>query len=463
MSALPSVGRARARRPEDVRRRAGAVRRAAVGLVPFAALVVAAAPASAHGAPVGAPPPAAPEPVSVPDPLPLAWCLARAEKHNPSLAAARADADAARERVVVAGALDDPRLRYEASNLPAGDLDFRSTPLSGHQIGLAQHFPFPGVLGSAEDAARSGARASEWQLADRRHRVASAVQNAWAELRFAQRAREITADNVGLLRRLTRTAEARYRVGEGLQQDVLRAQVELTSLLDEQLKREAALRRAEARLAALLDLPASTALPAAADAAPPPVPELPALLEALPDTSPLLRAWAAHVEEREHGERAARLRGYPDFDLSLGYRVRRDVPGDPVDGDDFLTAGITIRLPVNRGRWRAEAAEQSALARRAGAHRRAAHLGLEEAIRSAHADLARADAEVALLDRGLLPQARQSLEASRSGYEVGRVDFLDVLDSQVRLFEAELRRARALADRRAAFAALEASVGEELP
>ncbi|UCE86918.1 MAG: TolC family protein, partial [Deltaproteobacteria bacterium] len=70
--------------------------------------------------------------------------------------------------------------------------------------------------------------------------------------------------------------------------------------------------------------------------------------------------------------------------------------------------------------------------------------------------------EVRLLETGLVPQARQSLESSRSGYEVDKVDFLSLIDSQVDLLAAELSLVRAVADRRAAFAALEAALGESL-
>ena len=67
-----------------------------------------------------------------------------------------------------------------------------------------------------------------------------AVEIAWSELGFAQQALEINNRNTALLRQLSATAESRYRVGVGLQQDVLRAQVELTALLQEQLQREQA-------------------------------------------------------------------------------------------------------------------------------------------------------------------------------------------------------------------------------
>ena len=78
---------------------------------------------------------------SLPAPLPLDWCLERARDANPTLAAKSAAAEAAHQRVPPAGALEDPRFGYEASNIPTGDFDFGSTPLSGHQLGLRPRFP----------------------------------------------------------------------------------------------------------------------------------------------------------------------------------------------------------------------------------------------------------------------------------------------------------------------------------
>jgi outer membrane protein TolC len=398
-----------------------------------------------------------------PAPLPLSWCLERAASHSPTIALEQAQRDAAHERVLPAGALEDPRLRYEASNVPTGDLDFGSTPLSGHQFGLSQRLPFPGVLSNREAAAKAAAAAAGFGVTNRERSVAAAVEKAWAELGYAQRALGITEQNIALLRQLVRIAEAKYRVGTGLQQDVLRAQVELTALLSEELGRRAAIERASARLAALLDLPGDTRFPESApladDAS---VPALEGLAASLESRNAQLLALKAAVEEATRRVRVAELEGYPDFDLGFGYRVRQDVIGDPVEGDDFLGASVTLRLPVNRAKWRARVAEQRAQLRRQEAAYRAARASLRGALREAHAELQRADSESALLRTGLVPQALQSLDSSRSGYEVGRIDFLSLLDSQVRSLNAELRLVRAEADRRQAYAALEAALGEAL-
>ena len=131
-------------------------------------------------------------------------------------------------------------------------------------------------------------------------------------------------------------------------------------------------------------------------------------------------------------------------------------------GDDFLSAGVTLRLPVDRGKWRAEVSERAALVRGAKAKWRAARAALRAAARSAYAELERADAEVRLFESGLVPQARLSLDPSRSGYQVDKVDFLSLVDSQMRLLDAELQLVRAVADRRSAYAMLEGAVGTTL-
>lgn len=401
--------------------------------------------------------------VSIPEPLSLSWCLERAREANPSLARANAMASAAAHRIRPAGSLDDPRFSYDASNIPTGDFDFDSTPLSGHQLGLRQKLPVPGLLGKRQNAAKNGAEAVQLLAEDQQILIDAAVESAWAELAFAQRAIEITNRNIALLRQLASTAESRYRVGSGLQQDVLRAQVELTALLRERLGRDEAITIAEATLIALLDLPGESRLPMTdALQSSRDLPGLPPLLERLGTNHARLRSSKKRVEEARLRIRVAELEGFPDFDIGVGYRVRTNVAGDAVNGDDFISAGVTIRLPVDRSKWRSRVAERRAMLRGAKADVRDVRAKLVAQTRTAHAALVRARAEESLLATGLVPQARQSLAASRSAYEVGRIEFLSLLDSQVRLLGAELRLVRARADIRLAYAALEIASGEKL-
>ncbi len=134
-----------------------------------------------------------------PDPLPLAWCLDRATLASPDLDVARTSAEAAGQRVYPAGALPDPRFRYELSNVPTGDLDLDSTPLSGQQLGLSQQLPFPGLLGNRREAARSAADAAEAELGDESRRVDAATVRKAAGLRVRPIMMTVTSTIAGLL------------------------------------------------------------------------------------------------------------------------------------------------------------------------------------------------------------------------------------------------------------------------
>ena len=187
-----------------------------------------------------------------------------------------------------------------------------------------------------------------------------------------------------------------------------------------------------------LSLPRTTSLRETA-----PRPELQALVARLDENQPRrLRALAERVAAAEHQRQAVRLQGYPDFDVGLGYRVRRQVAGDPVEGDDFLGASVVVRLPLDRRKRRAQVAEQDALVRQSQAEHRKVRTQLRDTLMQRYADLERADHTIALLEDGLLPQARQALESSRSAYAVNKVTFLSLIDSQVRLLNAQLRLER---------------------
>ncbi|MFP6654276.1 MAG: TolC family protein, partial [Myxococcota bacterium] len=348
-------------------------------------------------------------PLRIPSPLGLDWCLTRARQANPDLARFVAIAEGARHRVDSAGTFDDPRFSYDASNIPVGNFDFESTPLSGHQFGLRQKIPVPGLLSNQKTAAKRQAEASELRADDWRGLIDGAVETAWAELGFAQKSLEVTHRNIELARQLVATTESRYRVGSGRQQDVLRAQVELTALLQERLHREEALTQSESRLLALLDLPIETRLPqteALILSVQPPA--LASLLSRLETQSARIRAAEKIVEEARLRIRVAELEGLPDLDFGIGYRIRKNLRGDAANGDDFLSAGLTLRLPINQSKWRARVADQRANLRRVEAELRGIRAALASRTRNAYAAFIRAASEEELLETGLMPQARQS-------------------------------------------------------
>ena len=120
---------------------------------------------------------------------------------------------------------------------------------------MSQAIPFPGKLGLRADAARFRTQAADQAVAERRLRLIRGVRRAWWQTFYLDRALDTVARNLALMRQFVQIAQTKYRVGRGLQQDVLLAQLELSRLLDRQVQLRAARRAQAARLNALLNRP----------------------------------------------------------------------------------------------------------------------------------------------------------------------------------------------------------------
>lgn len=397
-------------------------------------------------------------------PLNLTDLIDEALAANPSLAALRSRTEAAQERVPQAGALMDPMVRFDLSNVPLSDLDFDSTPMSGKQLMVSQRFPWWGKLRARERMAEHAAAAAQATAADREVAVTEMVKRAYHSLVFIDQATAITRENQELLRDFVRIAKSKYEVGRGLQQDVLKAQVSVSGIADRLIVLRRQRRDTEARLNAILDRLPQAPLGATQGAEP-------TFLEMEVDTLQAL-ALLHHPSLREveemrqrwlaAGELADRQRR-PDIDFFAAYRQRADMPMDAVRGSDFVSLGVAVNLPIYQGRKQdRQEAEARAEARAAEARLRAQKQQLFQQIQQllVEAEMHREEAE--LFRTAIIPQAEQSLSSAMAGYQVDSVDFLTLLNNQVTLYSYEIDYHRHLAEYEKTLAALEAAVGRRL-
>ena len=185
--------------------------------------------------------------------LALAEAVEIAFAANPYFASTLAHARALQEIPPQAGALPDPMVGLNAMNLPIDSFRLDREPMTQLQVTFSQAIPFPGNRQLMEAAARYEADAGFARVEDTRLMLAARVRTAWWQLFQRDRALEIVAQNQALMRDFIEIAQTRYRVGNGLQQDVLLAQLELSRLLDRELRLTGMRARTEAALAALLD------------------------------------------------------------------------------------------------------------------------------------------------------------------------------------------------------------------
>ena len=280
---------------------------------------------------------------------------------------------------------------------------------------------------------------------------------------FLDRSIGITTKNEALLEDFIRIALTKYAVGKGLQQDVLKAQVSLSSLKGRLLMLQRQRRHAEAQLNTVLNrLPQkSVGRPQATR---------PTFFDYVVETlqemalehRPQLQGLREDIQKWQVAEDLARQQNQPDFDISFGYR-QRDFVAESIGGSDFISLGVMMNLPIYQGR------KQDQQVREARFRRKAAKAQYEVAkqqifleIQRLYIDAQTHQEEAVLFRTAIIPQAGQSLAAAMSGYQVDRVDFLTLLDSQVKLFGFEIAYNHHTSEREKALAGLEAVVGKRL-
>jgi len=103
-------------------------------------------------------------------------------------------------------------------------------------IGLGQRLPFWGKRGLRQDVAARDAEAVSYGYEETVNRVLRELFVSWYDLALAAQSEQLIERNRGVLAQLVKSAEARYGVGQGAQADVLRAQTQLTRMLEELLR-----------------------------------------------------------------------------------------------------------------------------------------------------------------------------------------------------------------------------------
>ncbi len=395
--------------------------------------------------------------------LDLEGLIEAALANNPGLSVLRLDWAAEKARIPRAGALPDPTLKFELSNVPLSDFDFASSPMSGKQLMFSQKLPYWGKRAARERLAAHAAAAAEATYLDREGSIVNRVKQAYFSLAFLDRSIEITRKNEDLLKGFVRIAQTKYAVGKGLQQDVLKAQVSLSSLKDRQILLRQGRRHAEARLNTALNR-----LPQAPVGRPGALVQTPfdyrveILQEMALEHRPQLRGVQENIHKWQVAEGLARREYRPDFDVSFGYR-QRDFATDPVEGSDFLSLGVMLNLPIYKGSKQDQQVLEAQLRRKtAEAQYETMKQQIFLQIQQLHIDIQTHREEAALFRTAIIPQADQSLAATMAGYQVGKVDFLTLLDSQVKLFTFEIAYYHHLIEYEKSLAEVEAVVGKRL-
>ena len=373
---------------------------------------------------------------------PLRDLVKEALQNSPEIRAARKEQEAASQRIAPAGALDDPMLEAGIINLPTSSFRFDREDMTMKMIGLSQRFPYPGKRGLRQDVAAREAESSGYGYQETLNRVVREIRTACYDLYLVIESARLVKKNKFILEQFLRIAETRYSVGQSSQADVLKAQTQLSKMLEELIKlaRERPMFEAELNRALGRDASASPPLPEAPQLRPVALP-LQSLLEAAVRQRPQLLALQSTIARNEKMLDLARKDYYPDFDVRFSYGQRDNMP-DGARRSDMINFTVAINLPVWRDNKLApRVTEAQAMREQASNMYRAMRNELAMKLRQQVAAAEQSQRAAHLYQTEILPQARLTVEAALAAYRVNRVDFMTLLDSQMTVLNAEISHA----------------------
>jgi len=387
-------------------------------------------------------------------------------RDNPSLAEMQTRYEALAEVPSQVGTLPDPMVSVNAMNFPTDTFERDQEAMTQLQVGFSQVFPFPGKLSLKEEAAKYDARAARHSVDELRLQLIKNVKSKWWQLYYMDRALETVDSNQALLRQFITVAKTKYETGKGLQQDVLLSQLELSRLMDQEIQLQAIRRNQAIQLNILMDRPANDpiTLPDTVSKMMPNLVDESELYQKAAFVRPRLKQMETQIDAAKSRLDLAKRDYYPDFKLGVTYGDRTGDNPPPRGGarSDFLSVMVGVKIPLYSGRKQSKAVSQKSLELQKNRYALLDEKGLvTAAISSAVTDYHRAKQQYSLYGGGIVPQAQQTVQSMLAGYQVSEVDFLNLVRSQMTLFNYELQYWKALSDAKQALARLEAAVGEE--
>lgn len=385
-------------------------------------------------------------------PRTLPQYLRYAELHNAGLKAAFEEWRAALEQIPQAEALADPTFTYSY---------FTEQLQTQQKVGIMQMFPWFGKIEARTDAAAAGAKAAGKRYEAARLELLAQVKDAFYEYAYLGSAIRIARANVELMQHFEEVARAKYVTATATHPDIIRAQIEVAELQDELIAWERLRAPTVARNNAALNRPADTPLPWPQDE-PGGAEQVDRaeLIAALRERNPQLEAAAFDVERLGREADLAKRNYYPDVGVGVEWM---DMAGGMADGDDDVSLGIQLNLPIRRRSYRASEQQARAAARRARYEREQLANNLVARAERMLYEFEDSGRKLKLYGDVLVPKAEELVGASEAAYIAGTIDFLSLINAQRMLLQYQLQQKRAYADRMQRLAELESLAGMELP
>ncbi|MBU2713361.1 TolC family protein [Zooshikella harenae] len=401
--------------------------------------------------------------------LSLQQAIHLAQKNDPWLTQSQHIQAATTARQIAAGTLPDPKMSVGLANLPTDTFDFDQEPMTQLKVGVSQMFPRGNSLALKQQQLKLQSQQHPFMRQDRKAKVAANVSQLWFDAYLAQESIALINRNRSLFEQLAGVAQANYAsaMGKSRQQDIIRAQLELTRL-DDRLTN--LLQQQEMQLQALSEWTSDAFInevkPTGHSASPQALshysasglaltrklPNLHILKQQLVYTKvttpqtlakhfmqhPAVKALDQQIQASQTEIKLAEQKYKPEWGVNASYSYRDDDPNGN-DRADFFSVGVTFDLPLFTANRQDK--EVQAAASQAEAIKTEKWLLLRNMIarfETAKAQLKRLDQRLSLYQSQLLPQMHQQAEAALTAYTNDDGDFAEVVRARIAELNAEI-------------------------
>lgn len=390
--------------------------------------------------------------------------ITAAVKLSPKIKMLKAKLNAAEDRVPQVSNLPDPMLTLGMMNLPTNSFSFSQEAMTGKVVGLSQHFPFPGKLSTMGKISEKDAEIVKQEIEDAKNEIIKNITNAYYELAFVRKALSIEKESRTLLKNIADVVRTKYSVNSASQQNLLKVELQITNIndkLDQLAEKEQSQRSI---INSYIFKPAGSPVGTTEDFDFKFLSLTQARLDSIAKADrPFLKG--INIAERKAALQKS-LAGYgyyPNFTLGVQYTQRDRIAKTNTNLHDLVSLVVGISLPLNYGgKVSAKVQETESMEELYRQQYNASLQMLNSNFGSAISKLNTLKKRIRLIENGLYPQADQTLKAAMASYQVGKIDFINVIDSENKLYRIKTNLYRLKTNYLKEIASLEFLVGSKL-
>ncbi|MBI5463769.1 MAG: TolC family protein [Ignavibacteriales bacterium] len=390
-------------------------------------------------------------------PLSLHELMTEALQNNPQLRSVRNQTAAAKARVNQATSWEAPQVGVELYQIPVQSFPNPVKNNMETDYYLQQMIPFPGKLSAMGSAAESNANMTDQNYKALERKVLRDLKSAYYDLYLVQRKIQINAENQELMRRFVNIASKQYEVGMGKQQDILRAQTELSTLVNAGLNLQREKQVVESMLNTILSRSPNEPLGYVADIeADVPRWTFEQLRPLALESRAELKAMNFNIDMNKAELSLSKREYYPDLMARVMYKDMA------MTSNDFWSVMIGVSIPLapwSSGKYTSKVEENQLNVKKAeDEYLSMRNMTLFE-VQDALVKVQTNQNLVLLYKNTVIPQAEQTLQSTIAAYQTGKTEFLMLIDAYRMVLMSKLDYYMAVMNYMASQAALEQAVG----